>query len=53
MRASLTATILFFGLAVGVEPELGYFRLSELQSVRGTAWPAGRAGQVFRAHTLA
>ena len=26
---------LFFGLAVGVEPELGYFRLSELQSVRG------------------
>lgn len=27
---------LFFGLAVGVEPELGYFRLSELQSVRGT-----------------
>lgn len=27
---------LFFGLAVGVEPELGYFRLSELQSIRGT-----------------
>jgi len=27
---------LFFGLAVGVEPELGYFRLSDLQSVRGT-----------------
>jgi hypothetical protein len=26
---------LFFGLAVGVEPELGYFRLSELQTVRG------------------
>jgi hypothetical protein len=26
---------LFFGLAVGFEPELGYFRLSELQSVRG------------------
>jgi hypothetical protein len=26
---------LFFGLAVGVEPELGYFRLSELQSIRG------------------
>jgi hypothetical protein len=26
---------LFFGLAVGVEPELGYFQLSELQSVRG------------------
>lgn len=26
---------LFFGLAVGAEPELGYFRLSELQSVRG------------------
>jgi len=26
---------LFFGLAVGDEPELGYFRLSELQSVRG------------------
>ena len=26
---------LFFGLAVGVEPELGYFRLSELQAVRG------------------
>ena len=25
----------FFGLAVGVEPELGYFRLSELQAVRG------------------
>jgi hypothetical protein len=25
----------FFGLAVGVEAELGYFRLSELQSVRG------------------
>lgn len=25
----------FFGLAVGQEPELGYFRLSELQSVRG------------------
>jgi hypothetical protein len=25
----------FFGLAVGIEPELGYFRLSELQSVRG------------------
>jgi hypothetical protein len=23
-------------LAVGVEPELGYFRLSDLQSVRGT-----------------
>jgi hypothetical protein len=27
---------LFFGLAVGIEPELGYFRLSELQSIRGT-----------------
>jgi hypothetical protein len=27
---------LFFGLAVGLEPELGYFRLSELQTVRGT-----------------
>jgi hypothetical protein len=27
---------LFFGLAVGFEPELGYFRLSELQSIRGT-----------------
>jgi hypothetical protein len=26
---------LFFGLAVGAEPELGYFRLSELQTVRG------------------
>jgi hypothetical protein len=26
---------LFFGLAVGIEPELGYFRLSALQSVRG------------------
>jgi DUF2958 family protein len=26
---------LFFGLAVGVEPELGYFSLSELQTVRG------------------
>lgn len=26
---------LFFGLAVGTEPELGYFRLSELQAVRG------------------
>jgi DUF2958 family protein len=26
---------LFFGLAVGVEPELGYFSLSELQAVRG------------------
>ena len=26
---------LFFGLALGVEPELGYFRLSELQAVRG------------------
>jgi hypothetical protein len=26
---------LFFGLAVGFEPELGYFRLSELKSVRG------------------
>jgi hypothetical protein len=26
---------LFFGLAVGFEPELGYFRLLELQSVRG------------------
>ena len=26
---------LFFGLAVGVEPELGYFRLSELQTIRG------------------
>jgi hypothetical protein len=26
---------LFFGLAVGFEPELGYFRLSELQTVRG------------------
>jgi len=26
---------LFFGLAVGVEPELGYFRLSQLQSIRG------------------
>jgi hypothetical protein len=26
---------LFFGLAVGFEPELGHFRLSELQSVRG------------------
>jgi Protein of unknown function (DUF2958) len=26
---------LFFGLAVGVEPELGYFRFSELQTVRG------------------
>jgi hypothetical protein len=26
---------LFFGLAVGFEPELGYFRLSELQSIRG------------------
>jgi DUF2958 family protein len=26
---------LLFGLAVGVEPELGYFRLSELQSIRG------------------
>jgi hypothetical protein len=26
---------LFFGLAVGFEAELGYFRLSELQSVRG------------------
>ena len=27
---------LFFGLAVGFEAELGYFRLSELESVRGT-----------------
>jgi hypothetical protein len=27
---------LFFGLAVGALPELGYFRLSDLQSVRGT-----------------
>ncbi len=27
---------LFFGLDVGFEPELGYFRLSELQSIRGT-----------------
>ena len=26
---------LFFGLAVGFEPELGYFRLSELHSIRG------------------
>jgi hypothetical protein len=26
---------LFFGLTVGFEPELGYFRLSELQTVRG------------------
>jgi hypothetical protein len=26
---------LFFGLAVGFESELGYFRLSELQTVRG------------------
>src|SRR5918995_3948362 len=26
---------LFFGLAVGFEPELGYFRLSELLTVRG------------------
>ena len=26
---------LFFGLAVGIEPELGYFRLTELQSIRG------------------
>ena len=26
---------LFFGLAVGFEAELGYFRLSELQSIRG------------------
>jgi len=26
---------LFFGLAVGFEPELGYFQLSELQTVRG------------------
>jgi hypothetical protein len=26
---------LFFGLAVGFEPELGYFKLSELQTVRG------------------
>jgi hypothetical protein len=25
----------FFGLAVSLEPELGYFRLSELQNVRG------------------
>ena len=25
----------FFGLAVGVEPELGYFLLSELPSIRG------------------
>lgn len=25
----------FFGLAVGFEPELGYFSLSELQQVRG------------------
>ncbi len=25
----------FFGLAVGFEAELGYFRLSELQTVRG------------------
>jgi hypothetical protein len=27
---------LFFGLAVGFEPELGYFQLSELQAIRGT-----------------
>src|SRR3954467_214298 len=26
---------LFFGLAVGFEPELGYFSLSELSQVRG------------------
>ena len=26
---------IFFGLAVGVYPELGYFSLSELQKVRG------------------
>lgn len=26
---------LFFGLAVGFEAELGYFRLSELESARG------------------
>src|SRR5689334_15260303 len=26
---------LFFGLAVGFVPELGYFRLSELEEVRG------------------
>jgi hypothetical protein len=26
---------LFFGLAVGFEPELSYFRLSDLQAVRG------------------
>ena len=28
-------TDLFFGLAVGFEPELGYFSLSELREVRG------------------
>jgi hypothetical protein len=26
---------LFFGLAVGAEPELGYFSLSALQAIRG------------------
>jgi hypothetical protein len=26
---------LFFGLVIGLEAELGYFRLSELQEVRG------------------
>jgi len=28
-------TDLFFGLAVGFEPELGYFSLSELRQIRG------------------
>ena len=30
-----STTDLFFGLAVGFEPELGYFSLSELRQIRG------------------
>ena len=33
--AEFDGTDLFFGLAVGFEPELGYFSLAELRQVRG------------------
>lgn len=43
---------LFFGLAVGFEPEVGYFQLSELRSIRGKLGLSVERDRFFRPQTL-
>lgn len=43
---------IFFGLVIGLEKELGYFTLSELERVRGPLRPASRARPVLDAEDV-